>query len=103
MSDRLSHTDLLRFAYGEADELEAVILEDPDYMAALEEIWASELPTDLRTPVVRALQLHHFASRTIGAIIDLAISFGKAIPHYMAADIDDQPDPEPKSSQSEPD
>jgi hypothetical protein len=85
MSERLTHSDLLRFAYGEADELEETILADPSYLEALEEIWASELPHDLRVPVVRALQMQKFVSETFGAAIDVAVRFGEALPRYLAA------------------
>ncbi len=91
MTDRLTQADLLRFAYGEADELEEVILADAGYLAAVEEIWASELPHDLRTPIVRALQMQKFVGDTFGAAIDVAIKFSEAIPHYLAAGM---PDPE---------
>lgn len=86
MSERLTQTDLLRFAYGEADELEEAIFENPEYLDALEEIWASEMPRDLRGPLVRALQAQKTVSDTLGVVLDLTIAFGKAIPHYMAAD-----------------
>ena len=86
MSDRLTQTDLLRFAYGEADDLEDVILENPAYLDVLEEIWASEMPRDLRGPMVRALQAQQTVSDTLGTVLDLTIAFGKAIPHYLAAD-----------------
>lgn len=85
----LSQSDLLRFAYGEADELEETILGNPEYLDALEEIWAAELPHDLRTPVVRALQLEQFASKTLGAVIDLGLSFGQAVTHYLGASIEE--------------
>lgn len=91
MSEAITTTDLLRFAYGEADELEDTILSDPEYLDALEEIWAGELPHDLRTPVVRALQFEQLASRTMGAVLDLGLSFGKALPHYMSASLEDEP------------
>jgi hypothetical protein len=85
MSDRLTQADLLRFAYGEADELEEQVLSDPAYLAALEEIWAGELGNDLRPPIVRALQAQRFVADAFGAAIDVAIKFGAAVPHYMAA------------------
>ena len=85
MSERLTQADLLRFAYGEADELEELVLSDPAYLVALEEIWAGELGQDLRTPIVRALQTQRFISDAFGAAIDVAIKFGAAVPHYMAA------------------
>jgi hypothetical protein len=85
MSERLTQADLLRFAYGEADELEEQILGDATYLEAVEEIWASELPHDLRTPIVRALQMQKFVGDTFGAAIDVAIKFTEAIPHYLAA------------------
>ncbi len=87
MSERLTQTDLLRFAYGEADELEDVILDDPEYLRALEDVWASEMPHDLRGPLVRTLQAQQTMSDTLGVVLDLTIAFGKAIPHYLAADV----------------
>ncbi len=95
MSERLTQTDLLRFAYGEADELEDVILDDPDYLQALEEIWASEMPHDLRGPLVRTLQAQQTVSDTLGVVLDLTIAFGKAIPHYLAADVNQPSDSVP--------
>jgi hypothetical protein len=95
MSERLSHLDLLRFAYGEADELEDVILSDPGYLEALEEIWASELPRDLRPGLLRAVQLERFVSGTLGAALDLTIAFGRALPHYLAADASAEPPADP--------
>lgn len=97
MSDRLTQADLLRFAYGESDELEELILGDAAYLEAVEEIWASELPHDLRTPIVRALQMQKFVGDTFGAAIDVAIKFTEAIPHYLAAgnpEPDGTPDPD---------
>jgi hypothetical protein len=89
VSDTISQSDLLRFAYGEADELEDAILGDPEYLDALEEIWAAELPHDLRTTVVRALQFEQLASRTLGAVLDLGMSFGAAVPHYMTVSLEE--------------
>lgn len=95
MTNAITQSDLLRFAYGEADELEDSILANPDYLDALEEIWAAELPRDLRTPVVRAIQMEMLATRTLGAVLDMGMTFGKAIPHYMSVTLDEEPDPGP--------
>lgn len=93
MTNAITQSDLLRFAYGEADELEETILGSPEYLDALEEIWAAELPRDLRTPVVRAVQLEMLSSRTLGAVLDMGMSFGKAIPHYLSVSLDEASDP----------
>lgn len=90
MTNAITQSDLLRFAYGEADELEDTILDNPEYLDVLEEIWAAELPRDLRTPVVRAVQLEMLASRTLGAVLDMGMSFGKAIPHYLGVSLDEE-------------
>lgn len=86
MSERLTQLDILRFAYGEADELEAVIFDDPDYLEQLEEIWASEMPRDLTGPLVQMARAQATVSDTLGLVIDVAVAFGKAIPHYLEAD-----------------
>lgn len=92
MSERLTQTDILRFAYGEADELEDIVLSDPAYLDALEEIWAAELPRDLSGPVVRGLQMQKFVADTLGTALDVAIRFGEAIPRYLAAGEDEPPE-----------
>ena len=89
---RLSRTEIERFAYGEADELEDIILSDPGYLEALEEIWAEEMPRDLRAPVLRALQLEQFVSGVLGATLDLTFKTGEAVIHYLEVSIDDTPD-----------
>lgn len=94
MSDRLTQNDILRFAYGEADELEDAIMSNPEYLAVLEEVWASELPHDLSGPVVRGLQMQKFVSDTLGTALDVAIRFGEAIPHYLAAGDEEDETPE---------
>lgn len=93
MTNAITQSDLLRFAYGEAEELEDAIFGNPEYLDALEEIWAAELPRDLRTPVVRAVQLEMLASRTLGAVLDMGMSFGKAIPHYLSVSLDEESSP----------
>ena len=98
---RLSIADIERFAYGEADELEATILGDEEYLAVLEDIWQSELPRDLREPVVRAIQLERFVSGTLGLALDTAIGMGEGTLHYLAAAADDVDDT--TSGDSEPD
>lgn len=89
---RLSVADIERFAYGEADELEATILGDEEYLAVLQEIWESELPNDLREPVLRALQLERFVRGALGLALDTAIGMGEGTLHYLAATIDESPD-----------
>ena len=86
---RLQLSDIERFAYGEADELGPVIFEDSEYLAMLEEIWAEELPSDLRTPVMRAVQLERFVSGTLGLALDTAIGMSEGVLHYLAASSDD--------------
>lgn len=93
MSDqRLQLADIERFAYGEADDLEAIILADAEYLEMLEEIWASELPVDLRGPVMRAVQFERFVSRTLGLTLDTAIGMGQGTLHYLAASAEDESD-----------
>lgn len=87
--ERLTRLDIERFAYGEADELEETILSNPEYLAELEEIWAEELPRDLRTPVLRALQVEQFISGVLGTTLDLTLSMGSAFTHYLEVSIDD--------------
>ena len=89
---RLQLSDIERFAYGEADELESVIFEDAEYLSTLEGIWASELPGDLRTPVMRAIQFERFVSGTLGLALDTAIGMGQGALHYLAASADDHED-----------
>jgi hypothetical protein len=89
---RLQLSDIERFAYGEADELESLIFDDAEYLSMLEEIWASELPGDLRTPVMRAIQLERFVSGTLGLALDTAIGMSQGLLHYLAASADDAPD-----------
>jgi hypothetical protein len=88
---RLTPTEVERFAYGEADELEEIILSDPEYLATVEEIWAEEMPRDLRAPVLRALQLEQFVSGVLGATLDLTFKAGEAMSHYLEVSIDDPP------------
>lgn len=89
MTGRLTRLDIERFAYGEADELEDVILADSEYLRALEEVWAEELPRDLGTRVLRALQLERFVSGVARAALDLTVKFGEALPHYLEVSIED--------------
>ena len=89
---RLQLSDIERFAYGEADELESIIFENSEYLALLEEIWATELPSDLRTPVMRAVQFERFVSGTLGLALDTAIGMGQGVLHYLAASAEDRPD-----------
>jgi hypothetical protein len=89
MSGRLTRLDIERFAYGEADELEDVILADAECLRALEEVWAEELPRDLGARVLRALQIERFISGAAGAALDLTVKFGEAIPHYLEVSIED--------------
>lgn len=90
---RLTQTQIEQFAFGEADELEDVILADPEYLEALEEIWAEEMPRDLRAPVLRALQTEQFVSGVAGVTLDLAFKVGEAMTHYLDVSIDDTPEP----------
>ena len=89
-AQRLQLSDIERFAYGEADELETVIFENAEYLSILEEIWTSELPSDLRTPVMRAVQFERFVSGTLGLALDTAIGMGQGTLHYLAASVDDE-------------
>ena len=86
---RLSRTEIERFAYGEADDLEDLILTDPEYLEALEAIWAEEMPRDLRAPVLRALQMEQFISGVAGATLDLTFKIGEAMTHYLDVSIED--------------
>lgn len=89
---RLTQTDIEQFAYGGADDLEDIILSDPEYLVTLEAIWAEEMPRDLRAPVLRALQLEQFISGVVGVTIDLAFKAGEAITHYLDVSIEDSPE-----------
>ena len=89
---RLTRTEIERFAYGEADDLEDIILTDPGYLEALEEIWAEEMPRDLRAPVLRALQMEQFISGVAGATLDLTFKIGEAVSHYLDVSIEDTPE-----------
>ena len=89
---RLTRLELERFAYGEDDTHEDVILSDPGYVQALEEIWSSELPRDLAPGILQAIRLRDFIAGTTAAVVDLAVAFGAAIPHYLEASIDDSQD-----------
>ena len=84
---RLTRLDLERFAYGEDDTHEGVILSDPEYLRELEEIWASELPRDLAPGILQAIRLRGFVAGTAGAVLDLGVAFGAAISHYLEASI----------------
>jgi len=97
VSERLTQTELLRFAYGEADELEEVILSDPEYLEVLEQIWAGEMSRDLSGPLVRTLQMQKMVSDTMGAVLDLTVAFGRAIPHYLAGGQTNGTTPDPES------
>ena len=90
MSGRnLTRLDLERFAYGEDDTHEDVILSDPEYLRALDEIWASELPRDLAPGILQAIRLRDFIAGTTVAVLDLGVTFGAAISHYLEASIDE--------------
>ena len=90
MTDRrLTQIEIERFAFGGADELEDTILSDPEYLEALEEIWAEEMPRDLRAPVLRALQMEQFVAGVAGVTLDLAFKVGEAITHYIDVSIED--------------
>ncbi|GIU91868.1 MAG: hypothetical protein KatS3mg011_0774 [Acidimicrobiia bacterium] len=79
---RLTREDVVRFAYGEADELEEVILGDPEYLSWVEEIWAQELPRDLTPAVMRAVQLQRLVTDTATAAFDVARLMGSALLRY---------------------
>lgn len=89
---RLTQTELERFAYGEAEELTDVILSDPEYLEALEEIWAEEMPRDLRAPILRSLQLEQFVSGVTGMTLDFTFKVGQAIAHYVDVSIEQPPE-----------
>lgn len=90
MSDiRLSLSDIERFAYGEADELEPVIFADQAYLDALEEIWAEEMPTDLRPAVLRAIQLEKLIGDVLGLTLDTTAGLLGSVLHYLEATIED--------------
>lgn len=98
MSERLTQSDLIRFAYGHADELEETILADDEYIAALEDIWASEM-TDLTEPILKAIHLERLLSEGALAALDTGERLLKAALHYLSAgaepeqvdDADDEP------------
>jgi hypothetical protein len=89
---RLTQAEIEQFAYGEAGELEVIILSDPEYLETLEAIWAEEMPRDLRAPVLRALQMEQFVSGVVGATLDVAFKFGEAMAHYLKVSVEDTPE-----------
>lgn len=86
---RLTRDDVLRFAYGEADELEEVVLADDEYVGWLEEIWGNELPRDLRPGVMRALEIEAAVVEGISALVDLGGAFVSAAVRYLTASLDE--------------
>ena len=84
MSERLTLNDLIRFAYGHADELEETILADDEYIAALEDIWAAEM-TDLTEPILRAIHLERLLSEGALAALDTGDRLIRATLHYLTS------------------
>lgn len=83
MSEPLTHDDLIRFAYGNADELEDVILVDDEYIAFVEEIWSSEM-SDLTGPIMRAIHLERLVSESALAALDTGTRLFRAGLQYLA-------------------
>lgn len=96
MSDRLTSEQLTRFAYGQADDLEELVLSDDTYIAFVEEIWSSEM-TDLTAPIMRAIHVERLIRESALAALDTGARLLEAGLHYLAG-----PDRQTSPDESEP-
>ena len=104
MSERLTPDELIRFAYGQADDLEELILSDDDYVAFVEEIWSGEM-TDLTGPIMRAIHLERLIRESALAALDTGTRLLQAGLHYVAGpdQMDDGDKPAPAETDQQPD